>query len=59
MLNRLHKTTNGSANRQLYILMYELKISNDITAKDVNARMDDIMLGACRNIKLLLKFLVN
>lgn len=43
MLNRLHETTKGSAERQLYVLMYRMLEQKQIERADVITRVQTIM----------------
>lgn len=43
MLIELNETTKGSAERQLYTLMYRLLEQNKISSADINGRIKSIM----------------
>lgn len=43
MLAELHETAQGSAERQLYVLMYRLLEQNIIASADVRGRIQSIM----------------
>lgn len=45
MLQELNETANGSAERQLYVLMYRMLAQNEIDNKLIVTRVEEIMKG--------------
>lgn len=50
MLKELQETTYGSAERQLYVLMYRLCQHNEIDNKAIIIRIEEIMKGTANSI---------
>lgn len=51
MLEELNETASGSAERQLYVLMYRLLQHNEIDNKSVIMRIEEIMKGIQRQAR--------
>lgn len=58
MLQELKETTNGSAERQLYVLMYRLLQKNEIENKSVVTRIEEIMKGVCNSAIFFIHILI-